>query len=121
MIAQKRQCFLHNEQRAANIDIECGVELSAVTVLNGSMRLPTPALAKMTSMCPFSSCSLICEAERRAPAIGARDHEAGCRSFAPMKMSHSMMASSPNITGKTQLETLCSYRGHNMPVTLVAR
>ena len=45
----------------------------------------------------------------------------GCRSFAPMKMSHSMMASSPNITGKTQLETLCSYCGHNMPVTLVAR
>jgi hypothetical protein len=33
-------------------------------------------------------------------------------------MSHSMMASSPNITGKTQLETLCSYCGHNMPVTL---
>jgi hypothetical protein len=38
-----------------------------------------------------------------------------------MMMSHSMMASSPNITGKTQLETLCSYCGHNMPVTLVAR
>jgi hypothetical protein len=35
-----------------------------------------------------------------------------------MKMSHSMMARSPNITGKTQLETLCSYCGHNMPVTL---
>ena len=45
----------------------------------------------------------------------------GCRSLAPMMMSHSMMASSPNITGKTQLETLCSYCGHNMPVTLVAR
>ena len=32
----------------------------------------------------------------------------GCRSFAPMMMSHSMMASSPSITGKTQLETICS-------------
>src|SRR6266478_7793156 len=52
------------------------------------------------------------------------DHAAvarGCRSLAPMMMSHSMMASSPNITGKTQFETLCSYCGHNMPVTLVAR
>jgi hypothetical protein len=29
-----------------------------------------------------------------------------------------MMASSPNMTGKTQLETLCSYCGHNIPVTL---
>ena len=45
----------------------------------------------------------------------------GCRSFAPMKMSHSIMASSPNITGKTQLETLCSYCGHKMPVALIAR
>jgi len=45
----------------------------------------------------------------------------GCVSLAPMMMSHSMMASSPNITGKTQLETLCSNCGHNMPVTLVAR
>jgi len=26
VIAQQRQCFLHNEQRAANIDIECDVE-----------------------------------------------------------------------------------------------
>ena len=26
VIAQKRQCFLHDEQHAANIDIECGVE-----------------------------------------------------------------------------------------------
>ena len=45
----------------------------------------------------------------------------GCRSFAPIMMSHSMMASSPNMTGKSQLETLCSYCGHSMPVTLVAR
>jgi hypothetical protein len=77
VIAQKRQCFLHNEQRAANIDFECGVETFGRDCSNGSMGLPTPALAKMTSMCPFSvSCSLICEAERRTPAIGARDHEA---------------------------------------------
>jgi len=45
----------------------------------------------------------------------------GCRSLAPMMMSHNMMASSPSITGKTQLETPCSYCGHNMPVTLVAK
>ena len=52
--------------------------------------------------------------------IQAADAE-GCCSLAPMMMSHSMMATSPNITGKTQLDTLCSYCGHNMPVTLVAR
>jgi hypothetical protein len=38
-----------------------------------------------------------------------------------MMMSHSMIASSPNMTGKSQLETLCSYCGRSMPVTLVAK
>jgi hypothetical protein len=62
----------------------------------------------------FGSVSLLIPQDQAADAWG-------CRSLAPMMVSHSMMASSPNITGKTQLETLCSYCGHNMPVTLVAR
>ena len=62
----------------------------------------------------FGSVSLLIPQDQAADAWG-------CRSLAPMMMSHSMMASSPNITGKTQLETLCSYCGHNMPVTFVAR
>jgi len=45
----------------------------------------------------------------------------GCLSFAPTMISHNMIASSPSITGKTQFDTLCSYCGHKMPVTLVAR
>ncbi len=68
-------CTMNSVPRTLTLNVAS--KLSGVTVPNGSMRLPTPALAKMTSMCPFSvSCSLICEAERRAPAIGALDHEA---------------------------------------------
>ena len=36
-------------------------------------------------------------------------------SLAPMMMSHSMIANSPNMIGKTQFETVASYRGHNIP------
>ena len=80
MIAQKRQCFLHHEQRAANIDIECGDETFGRDCSERFHEIADTRTREDdvdVSLLRFSvSCSLICEAERRAPAIGARDHEA---------------------------------------------